>query len=240
MPRAKRGFKARRRRNRVLKHAKGFYGARSRYFGARSSRSITRGPMPMRIAACRKRDFRRLWITRISAAAKSHGSSYSKLIGALKTAASSSTARSWPTSLRPIRVASRPWSTRLGAEAERHPMDKAAAFEAGLERSAAELPRGVRRGPRRASAARRQRAFRRAERRADAADEADARAAGRSAARAGPARQRAQERDPDGVRARLAALASAARDARADRPAARRQLARPRAPARGACIRSRA
>ena len=109
MPRAKRGFKARRRRNRVLKHAKGFYASRGRVSSATpSSRFTTPGPTRTRIASCKKRDFRRLWITRISAAAKlerrraTASSSF-----ALKRRASSSIARSWPTSRSAIRVASK-------------------------------------------------------------------------------------------------------------------------------------
>jgi large subunit ribosomal protein L20 len=84
MPRAKRGFKARRRRNRVLKLARGFYGARSRIYGdaveqvRRSLRESYRGRKR------KKRDFRRLWIVRINAAARMHGMSYSKLIHRLK------------------------------------------------------------------------------------------------------------------------------------------------------------
>src|SRR5580698_2985290 len=73
MPRAKRGFKARRRRNRLLKHASGFHSARSRLFAYAHRR-------------LRKRDFRRLWITRINAAARQSGTSYSRLMFGLKKA----------------------------------------------------------------------------------------------------------------------------------------------------------
>jgi large subunit ribosomal protein L20 len=86
MPRAKRGFKARRRRNRVLKHAKGFYSARSRLFGAAIEQVHNAWADAYAHRRRKKRDFRRLWVTRISAAAKSQGYSYSRLIGALKTA----------------------------------------------------------------------------------------------------------------------------------------------------------
>ena len=86
MPRAKRGFKARRRRNRVLKHAKGFYGARGRISATPSSRSTTRGPTRTPTASCKKRDFRRLWITRISAAAKMNGVELQQAGRALKRA----------------------------------------------------------------------------------------------------------------------------------------------------------
>jgi large subunit ribosomal protein L20 len=86
MPRAKRGFKARRRRNRVLKHAKGYYSARSRLFGAAIEQVHNAWADAYAHRRRRKRDFRRLWVTRISAAAKGQGYSYSRLIGALKTA----------------------------------------------------------------------------------------------------------------------------------------------------------
>jgi large subunit ribosomal protein L20 len=86
MPRAKRGFKARRRRNRVLKHAKGYYSARSRLFGAAIEQVHNAWADAYAHRRRRKRDFRRLWITRISAAAKGQGISYSRLVGALKTA----------------------------------------------------------------------------------------------------------------------------------------------------------
>ncbi len=84
MPRAKRGFKARRRRNRVLKHARGYYGARSRQF--RSAVSQVRHAWKDAFAHRRqkKRNFRKLWITRINAGARQHGLSYSKFMHALK------------------------------------------------------------------------------------------------------------------------------------------------------------
>jgi large subunit ribosomal protein L20 len=86
MPRAKRGFKARRRRNRVLKHASGYYSARSRLFGAAIEQVHNAWADAYAHRRRRKRDFRRLWITRISAAAKLQGISYSRLVGSLKTA----------------------------------------------------------------------------------------------------------------------------------------------------------
>lgn len=86
MPRAKRGFKARRRRNRVFRHAKGFYGARGRIFGdaVEQVRSAWRDAFKARRA--KKRDFRKLWIARINAASRSLGMSYSKLVFHLKKA----------------------------------------------------------------------------------------------------------------------------------------------------------
>ena len=87
MPRAKRGFKARRRRNRVLKHAKGYYGARSRTFANAVEQVHNAWQDAYRHRRAKKRDFRRLWIARINAGARMNGLSYSKLMGALKRAA---------------------------------------------------------------------------------------------------------------------------------------------------------
>jgi large subunit ribosomal protein L20 len=86
MPRAKRGFKARRRRNRLLKWAKGFRGKRSKCH-AIANESVQHAWMHMyRSRKQRKRDFRALWIQRINAAARNLGISYSKLMGKLGTA----------------------------------------------------------------------------------------------------------------------------------------------------------
>src|SRR6187401_2936095 len=83
MPRAKRGFKARRCRNRLLKHAKGFRGKRSSCHAA-ANEAVQHAWMHMyRSRRVRKRDFRSLWIVRINAAARRLGKSYSALIGAL-------------------------------------------------------------------------------------------------------------------------------------------------------------
>lgn len=86
MPRAKRGFKARRRRNRVLKHAKGFHSARSRLYAYAAE--VVRKAWVYSYAhrKLRKRDFRRLWIARINAAARTNGTTYSRLMHALKKA----------------------------------------------------------------------------------------------------------------------------------------------------------
>lgn len=84
MPRAKRGFKARRRRNRILKHAKGFHQARSRIFGDAAEQVRHAWAASYVGRKRKKRDFRRLWITRINAGARLSGVSYSKLIGQLK------------------------------------------------------------------------------------------------------------------------------------------------------------
>lgn len=86
MPRAKRGFKARRRRNRVLKHAKGYYSARGRTFANAVEQVHNAWADAYRHRRTKKREFRRLWIARINAGARLNGLSYSKLVGALKRA----------------------------------------------------------------------------------------------------------------------------------------------------------
>lgn len=86
MPRAKRGFKARRRRNRVLKQAKGYRGGRSKLYRS-AVEAVERGlQYAYRDRKVKKRDFRALWIQRINAAARALGISYSRLVGALKKA----------------------------------------------------------------------------------------------------------------------------------------------------------
>src|SRR5262245_60030128 len=84
MPRAKRGFKARRRRNRVLKEAKGFYGARGRTFAAAVEQVRHAWKDAYRQRRLRKREFRALWISRINAGVRSLGISYSKFAHLLK------------------------------------------------------------------------------------------------------------------------------------------------------------
>ncbi len=86
MPRAKRGFKARRRRNKVLKLAKGFRGARGKLFRS-ATEAVNRAlAYAFRDRKVKKRDFRALWIARINAAARDNGLSYSRLIHGLKKA----------------------------------------------------------------------------------------------------------------------------------------------------------
>lgn len=83
MPRAKRGTKGARRRKGVLKQAKGFYGARSRLIRT-ALESVDNALKSAYVGRKRKkRDFRGLWQTRIAAAAKENGTSYSRLIGGL-------------------------------------------------------------------------------------------------------------------------------------------------------------
>jgi large subunit ribosomal protein L20 len=84
--RVKRGFKARRRRNRVLKLAKGYRGRRNRCY-KRANDAVERAMMQSaRGRRVRRRDFRSLWIARINAAARMNGVSYSRLINGLKKA----------------------------------------------------------------------------------------------------------------------------------------------------------
>jgi|SRR5687767_10117264 large subunit ribosomal protein L20 len=84
--RVKRGFKARRRRNRVLKLAKGFRGRRKNCY-KRANQAVERAlDYASRDRMRRKRDFRSLWIVRINAAARALGLSYSKLIAGLNKA----------------------------------------------------------------------------------------------------------------------------------------------------------
>ncbi|KPK25402.1 MAG: 50S ribosomal protein L20 [Desulfobacterales bacterium SG8_35_2] len=86
MARVTRGFKARRRRNKVLKLAKGFRGGRNRLYRTATEAVDRALSYAYRDRRNRKRDFRRLWITRISAGAKQNGTSYSQLMGGLKKA----------------------------------------------------------------------------------------------------------------------------------------------------------
>jgi large subunit ribosomal protein L20 len=84
--RIKRGFKARRRRQKILKLAKGFVAGRSKVFRTAAD-SVDKALMyAFRDRKARKRDFRQLWIARINAAARMNNLSYSKFIHGLKQA----------------------------------------------------------------------------------------------------------------------------------------------------------
>ncbi len=86
MPRAKRGFKARRRRKRLLAHAKGFRGGRRRIY-RRAAEAVHRAwAQAYRGRKERKRTMRRLWIARINAAVRPFGLSYSRFIEGLAKA----------------------------------------------------------------------------------------------------------------------------------------------------------
>ena len=86
MPRVKRGVVARRRHKKILKQAKGYYGARSRVFRVAKQAVTKAAQYAYRDRRQRKRQFRALWITRINAASRANGLSYSRLIAGLKKA----------------------------------------------------------------------------------------------------------------------------------------------------------
>jgi len=87
MARVKRGVTARARHKKVLKAAKGYQGARSRVFRVAKQAVIKAGQYAYRDRRQRKRQFRRLWIARINAAARLNGMSYSRFINGLKKSA---------------------------------------------------------------------------------------------------------------------------------------------------------
>ncbi len=86
MARVKRGVQARRRHKKILKLAKGYYGARSRVFRVAKQAVIKAGQYAYRDRKVRKRQFRALWIARINAATRINGMSYSRFISGLKKA----------------------------------------------------------------------------------------------------------------------------------------------------------
>jgi large subunit ribosomal protein L20 len=86
MARVKRGVVAKARHKKVLDQAKGYYGARSKIFRVAKQAVIKAGQYAYRDRRQRKRQFRALWITRINAAARLHGLSYSRLIHGLNLA----------------------------------------------------------------------------------------------------------------------------------------------------------
>jgi len=86
MPRAKGGFKTRRRRKKVLERAKGYYGAKSRLFRVATETVDKALQYAYRDRKAKKREFRALWITRISAAVRSMGLNYSQFMCGLKKA----------------------------------------------------------------------------------------------------------------------------------------------------------
>ena len=87
MPRVRKSVASRARRKKVLKQAKGYYGARSRTFKVAKQAVIKAGQYAYRDRRQRKRQFRALWIVRINAAARQHEMSYSRFIAGLKKAA---------------------------------------------------------------------------------------------------------------------------------------------------------
>ncbi|WP_305907324.1 50S ribosomal protein L20 [Methylomarinum sp. Ch1-1] len=86
MPRVKRGVTARARHKKILKQAKGYYGARSRVYRVAKQAVIKAGQYAYRDRKQRKRQFRALWIVRINAASRLCGTSYSRLINGLNKA----------------------------------------------------------------------------------------------------------------------------------------------------------
>lgn len=86
MPRSKGGFKTRRRRKKILSHARGYVGAKSKLFRTATEAVDKALKYSYRDRRVRKRNFRGLWITRINAAARINGITYSRLIKGLNNA----------------------------------------------------------------------------------------------------------------------------------------------------------
>lgn len=86
MARIKGAMMTRKRRNKVLKAAKGYWGAKSKHFKMAKEAIMKSGNYAFAGRKMKKRDFRALWITRISAAAKMNGMNYSQLMHGLKKA----------------------------------------------------------------------------------------------------------------------------------------------------------
>ena len=86
MPRATNAVARRRRRKKTLAQAKGYYGRKHSSYRFANEQIMRSGQYAYRDRRNRKREFRRLWITRINAAARLHGMSYSRLMAGLKTA----------------------------------------------------------------------------------------------------------------------------------------------------------
>ena len=84
MPRVKGGFATRRRRNRVLKDAKGFWGSRSKLFRPAKQFVMKAGVYAFRDRRAKKREFRSLWVIRVTAACEARGISYSRFMGGLR------------------------------------------------------------------------------------------------------------------------------------------------------------
>jgi len=86
MPRVKNSFKTRQRRKKILKLAKGYFGSKSKLFRVANQQVMKSLTYAYRDRRARKRDFRRLWIARINAAARDNGISYSRFLFGLKRA----------------------------------------------------------------------------------------------------------------------------------------------------------
>ncbi|HCG2243717.1 TPA: 50S ribosomal protein L20 [Staphylococcus pseudintermedius] len=86
MPRVKGGTVTRARRKKTIKLTKGYFGAKSTLYKVAKQQVMKSGQYAFRDRRQRKRDFRKLWITRINAAARQHDMSYSRLMNGLKQA----------------------------------------------------------------------------------------------------------------------------------------------------------
>ena len=86
MARVKRAVHARKKRKKVLERASGYTGARSRRYRTAREQTLNSGQYAYRDRRARKGEFRRLWITRINAAARQNGSTYSRMMAGLKAA----------------------------------------------------------------------------------------------------------------------------------------------------------
>src|SRR5664280_887367 len=119
MPRVKRSTKRNDRRKKILERASGYFLTKSKLYQA-AQEAVERG---LKFAYSgrrqKKRQFRSLWIVRISAAAKLNGTSYSQLINGLKKAVLSWIARSWPTLPCTMRPALPSWPSRRKTHSQR-------------------------------------------------------------------------------------------------------------------------
>ena len=86
MSRVKRGIRTRARHKKILKQAKGYFGKKSKLFKVANQAVLKSGNYAYRDRRQKKRDFRKLWIARINAAARQNGLSYSKFMNGLKVA----------------------------------------------------------------------------------------------------------------------------------------------------------
>ena len=86
MPRVKNSVATTKRRKKILKLAKGYYGSKSKLFRVANQQVLKSLAFAYRDRKARKRDFRRLWIARINAATRNNGLSYSKFMSGLKKA----------------------------------------------------------------------------------------------------------------------------------------------------------
>jgi len=85
MPRSVNAVASRRKRKKVLKEARGYFGARSKVYTVAKNAVEKAGQYAYRDRKTKKREFRKLWIARINAGARQHGTSYSRLINGLSS-----------------------------------------------------------------------------------------------------------------------------------------------------------